>query len=468
MDCGIGPRVWYLWSVPRQRKLFGTDGIRGRANVHPMTPEVAMRLGMAVAAHFGREGKVVVGKDTRRSGYMLEMALASGLCALGVDVMLTGPIPTPGVAYLAKSMRADAGVVISASHNPFEDNGFKLFANDGFKLPDSVEGHIESLMERGAVDDRLVHGESIGKAFRLEDAGGRYITHVKHALPQEYELDGLRVVVDCANGAAYKIAPAVFAELGADVVRTGVGPDGTNINAGCGAMHPEHISQMVRQYRADIGVALDGDADRAVVCDHRGTIIDGDAILAIVGRDLAARGLLGGDTVVATVMSNIGLERSLAQVGVALHRTPVGDRYVVEAMRERGCSLGGEQSGHIVSLDHSTTGDGLVSALKLLSVMVREQKPLAELAEVMTRYPQVSRSVLVPKKIPLEELDSAAKVIAAVEERLGDEGRVVVRYSGTESKLRVMVEGTEERSIEAACDEIAEAALVEIQARVGS
>ena len=451
-----------------QRKLFGTDGIRGRANVHPMTPEVAMRFGMAVAAHFGREGKVVLGKDTRRSCYMLEMALASGLCALGVDVMLTGPLPTPGVAYLAKSMRADAGVVISASHNPFEDNGFKLFANDGFKLPDSVESHIEALMEPGAVDDRLVHGESIGKAFRLEDAGGRYITHVKHALPQEFELDGLRVVVDCANGAAYKIAPAVFAELGADVVRTGVAPDGTNINAGVGAMHPEHLSHVVREYRADIGIALDGDADRAVICDARGEIVDGDVLLAIVGRDMARRGSLGGNAVVATIMSNIGLERSLAEVGVGLHRTPVGDRYVVETMRARGCNLGGEQSGHIVCLDHSTTGDGLVSSLMLLAVMAREQKALADLAKVMTRYPQRARSMVVARKVPLAELAQTRAAIAAVEGRLGAEGRVVVRYSGTESKLRVMVEGSDERSISAAVDEIAEQAVAEIAAKVGA
>lgn len=454
-------------SEATKRKLFGTDGIRGRANVHPMTPEVAMRLGMAVAAHFGREGKIVVGKDTRRSCYMLEMALASGLSSLGVDVMLTGPLPTPGVAYLAKSMRADAGVMISASHNPFEDNGFKLFANDGFKLPDSVETHIESLMEPGAVDDRLVYGESIGKAFRLEDAGGRYITHVKHVLPSEYELDGLRVVVDCAHGAAYKIAPKVFEELGADVIKSGVEPDGTNINAGYGAMHPEHLSHVVREYRADFGVALDGDADRAVVCDSRGQIVDGDVMLAIIGRDLARRDLLRGNAVVATVMSNIGLERSLAQVGVGLHRTPVGDRYVVEAMRERGCNLGGEQSGHLVCLDHSTTGDGLVSALMVLAVMVREQKPLSELAAVMTRYPQVLRAYSVPRKIPLAELSSLREAIIGVEQRFGDEGRVVVRYSGTESKLRVMAEGTDLRALEAAVEEIGELALAEIAARVG-
>jgi phosphoglucosamine mutase len=452
----------YDSTMTNQRKLFGTDGIRGRANVHPMTPEVAMRLGMAVAAHFGREGKVVVGKDTRRSGYMLEMALASGLCALGVDVMLTGPLPTPGVAYLAKSMRADAGVVISASHNPFEDNGFKLFANDGFKLPDEVESHIEALMERGAVDDRLVHGESIGKAFRLEDAGGRYITHVKHVLPQEYELDGLRVVVDCAHGAAYKVAPKIFEELGADVIRIGGEPDGTNINTGVGAMHPEHLSHAVREYRADVGLALDGDGDRAVVCDHRGRIIDGDMLLAIIGRDLASRKALSGNLVVATVMSNIGLERSLAQIGVGLVRTPVGDRYVVEAMRERGSNLGGEQSGHIICLDHSTTGDGLVTGLKLLSVMVREQRPLAELAEVMTRYPQVVRNYAVVRKVPLAQLPKTQTAIAGVERQLADEGRVVVRYSGTEALLRVMVEGTDERMLGQVADEIAEVAIAEI------
>ena len=425
-----------------------------------------MRFGMAVAAHFGREGKIVVGKDTRRSGYMLEMALASGLCALGVDVMLTGPLPTPGGAYLAKAMRADAGVVISASHNPFEDNGFKLFANDGFKLPDGVESHIESLMVPGAVDDRLVHGESIGKAFRLEDAGGRYITHVKHVLPQEFELDGLRVVVDCAHGAAYKIAPKVFEELGADVVRVGVEPNGTNINAGVGAMHPELLSGMVREYRADVGIALDGDADRAVVCDANGTIINGDVLLAVIGRDMAARGVLRGKSVVATVMSNIGLERSLAQVGLGLVRTPVGDRYVVEAMRERGCNLGGEQSGHLICLDHATTGDGLVSALETLAVMVRTQKPLAELASVMTQYPQISTSYVVPRKVPLSDLDATRRAIAAVEERLAGDGRVVVRYSGTESKLRVMAEGSDERVLSEVVEEIGEVAVAEIAARV--
>ncbi len=443
------------------RKLFGTDGIRGRANLHPMTPEIAMRLGMAVAAHFGREGKIVVGKDTRRSGYMLEMALASGLCALGVDVLLVGPIPTPGNAYLAKSMRADAGVVISASHNSFEDNGFKLFANDGFKLPDEVESHIETLMEPGVLDERLATGESIGKAKRIDDAGGRYITYVKQAFPLEHDLEGLRIVVDCAHGAAYKIAPAVLAELGADVIQTGVAPNGTNINAGVGAMYPEHVAHLVREYRADFGLALDGDADRAVVCDHRGELIDGDIALAILGRDFASRGLLRG-SVVATVMSNIGLERSLSAAGIGLERTAVGDRYVVEAMRKLGCNLGGEQSGHLICLDHSTTGDGLVSALMLLGVMAREGKPLADLAKVMTRYPQVVKGFAVARKVPLEQLPKTTRLIAAHEAKLGGEGRVVVRYSGTEALLRVMVEGIDERQIHAAADEIGEAALAEI------
>jgi len=443
------------------RKLFGTDGIRGRANLHPMTPEIAMRLGMAVAAHFGREGKIVVGKDTRRSGYMLEMALASGLCALGVDVLLVGPIPTPGIAYLAKSMRADAGVVISASHNSFEDNGFKLFANDGFKLPDEVESHIETLMEPGVLDERLATGESIGKAKRIDDAGGRYITYVKQAFPLEHDLEGLRIVVDCAHGAAYKIAPAVLAELGADVIQTGVAPNGTNINAGVGAMYPEHVAHLVREYRADFGLALDGDADRAVVCDHRGELIDGDIALAILGRDFASRGLLRG-SVVATVMSNIGLERSLSAAGIGLERTAVGDRYVVEAMRKLGCNLGGEQSGHLICLDHSTTGDGLVSALMLLGVMAREGKPLADLAKVMTRYPQVVKGFAVARKVPLEQLPKTAGLIATHEAKLGGEGRVVVRYSGTEALLRVMVEGIDERQIHAAADEIGEAALAEI------
>jgi len=445
------------------RKLFGTDGIRGRANLHPMTPEIAMRLGMAVAAHFGREGKIVVGKDTRRSGYMLEMALASGLCALGVDVLLVGPIPTPGIAYLAKSMRADAGVVISASHNSFEDNGFKLFANDGFKLPDEVESHIETLMEPGVLDERLATGESIGKAKRIDDAGGRYITYVKQAFPLEHDLEGLRIVVDCAHGAAYKIAPAVLAELGADVIQTGVAPNGTNINAGVGAMYPEHVAHLVREYRADFGLALDGDADRAVVCDHRGELIDGDIALAILGRDFASRGLLRG-SVVATVMSNIGLERSLSAAGIGLERTAVGDRYVVEAMRRHGLNIGGEQSGHIVLSDFATTGDGLIAALQVLAVLIKSGKPASETSRVFQPLPQLLKNVRFQSggKPPLDQA-SVKAAIAAGEAALNSSGRLLIRKSGTEPLIRVMAEGEDEKLVARVVDDIV--AAVEAAAR---
>ena len=445
------------------RALFGTDGIRGPANVAPMTPEVALRVGMAVAAHFGREGKVVVGKDTRRSGYMLETALASGLCAVGADVMLLGPMPTPGIAYITHSMRADAGVVVSASHNPFEDNGIKLFAADGFKLPDEVEAHLEALMaDPIALDGQRATGEAIGRSVRIDDAKGRYITHLKHAFPDDLTLDGVRIVVDCAHGAAYRIAPLVFAELGATVIAVGVTPDGVNINRDVGAMHPEFLRAQVLEHAADLGVALDGDGDRAIFCDHRGEAVDGDQVMAIVGRELSRTGQLRGGAVVATVMSNIGLERSLHEVGVSLLRTPVGDRYVVEQMRRSGCSLGGEQSGHIVCLDHSTTGDGIVAALRILAVMTRHGRPLSELAGVMTRYPQVSRNFVVERKVPIERLPGLGATIAAVERELGRDGRVVVRYSGTESKLRVMVEGVDQDAIERAVDRIGEAATVEL------
>jgi phosphoglucosamine mutase len=427
-----------------------------------MTPEIALRVGMAVGIHFGREGRVVVGKDTRLSGYMFETALSAGLCAVGADVMLVGPLPTPGIAYITRSMRADAGVVISASHNPYGDNGIKLFAADGFKLPDSVERHLEELIEGDEISGQLATGASIGKAVRIDDAAGRYITHLKHALAAEFRLDGLRIVIDCAHGAAYRIAPAVLAELGAEVVTLGVDPNGTNINANVGATAPEAMAKLVAETRADLGIALDGDADRAVFCDAAGELVDGDEVLAILGRELAEVGTLKGQTVVATVMSNMGLERSLAEVGVALIRTPVGDRYVVEAMRREGANLGGEQSGHTVFLDHGTTGDGMVAALQLLSVLIRTGRPLHELKRVMQRYPQVARSFAVAKKVPLEELPRLRGAIADVESELGTDGRVVVRYSGTESKLRVMVEGVDDEVVAGAVRRIGETAMDEL------
>lgn len=446
------------------RKLFGTDGVRGEANVPPMTPEIVLRLGMAVAAHFGKSGRIVVGKDTRLSGYMFETALAAGLCAVGADVMLVGPLPTPGIAYITNSMRADGGVVVSASHNPFFDNGIKLFARDGFKLPDEVEAHIESLMDGDALDAVRARGEEVGRAVRIDDAAGRYITHLKHSFPVGLSLDGLKVVVDCAHGAAYSIAPTVLAELGAEVIAMGNTPDGRNINDGVGATAPQAMCAKVREVGADIGIALDGDADRSVFSDAEGNVVDGDAILALCARELKLRGQLQGGGAVATVMSNMGLERSLEEVGLSLIRTPVGDRYVVEAMRAGGYNLGGEQSGHVVFLDHATTGDGLVAALQVLKVMRRTGSPLAQLAGVMTRFPQVLESIRVKRKDPIESVPALDKVIRQVEHDLGGDGRVLVRYSGTEPKMRVMLEGTDEARLRELAGRIREVVEAELGA----
>jgi phosphoglucosamine mutase len=445
-----------------ERRLFGTDGIRGPANTSPMTPEVALRLGMAVAAHFGRGGSIVIGKDTRLSGYMFETALASGVCAMGAEVMLVGPLPTPGIAYITRSMRADAGVVISASHNPFADNGIKLFAADGFKLPDEAEAHLEALMDSPALDDQRARGRDIGKAVRIDDATGRYVTHVKYAFPTELKLDGLKIVVDCAHGAAYKVAPLVLRELGAEVIALGVAPDGLNINDGVGAVDPRRMCAAVKEHGADLGVALDGDADRAVFSDHRGALVDGDAVLAICARELHARGGLRGGSVVATIMSNMGLGRCLADAGIGLVRTPVGDRYVVEEMVRGGFNLGGEQSGHLVFLDHGTTGDGVVAALQVLSILQRTGRSLAELAAVMTRFPQVLQAVSVARRVPIEQLPGLGAAIRGVEAELGGDGRVVVRYSGTEAKLRVMLEGPDQALLEDYAGRIGEAARREL------
>jgi phosphoglucosamine mutase len=444
------------------RKLFGTDGIRGVANQDPMTAEVALRLGRAVARRFrhaGRAGRVVIGKDTRLSGYMLESALQAGIVSAGADVMLVGPLPTPGIAFITSSMRADAGVVISASHNPYQDNGIKLFAADGFKLPDEIEAELERRMEEAVASPGSPASagvEQIGRAVRIEDAAGRYVQFLKHAFPKERTLDGIKVVVDCANGAAYHVAPQVFEELGAEVVAIGVEPNGRNINDNCGAMHPEVMAEVVRREGAALGIALDGDADRVILADERGQIVDGDQVMALLGTRMLAADKLPGRMVVATVMSNLGLERALAGHGGKLLRTAVGDRYVVEAMRERGAVLGGEQSGHIVFLDHATTGDGMVAALRVLAVMLDEGRPLSELiAGAMVRYPQVLVNFAVAHKRPLEELPDVQRAISDVERALGVDGRVVVRYSGTESKARVMIEGVDEASIRAHAEAIA-------------
>jgi phosphoglucosamine mutase len=442
------------------RKLFGTDGIRGIANRDPMTAEVALRLGQAVAQRFrrtGHRGRIVIGKDTRLSGYMLESAMQAGIVSAGADVMLVGPLPTPGIAFITSSMRADAGVVISASHNPYQDNGIKIFAADGFKLPDEVEADIERRMEAIAAGDQgaRANPDAIGKAVRIDDSVGRYVQFLKHAFPKELTLDGIKVVVDCSNGAAYQVAPQVFQELGADVNELNVWPDGRNINYNGGALHAEAMAEEVRLSGAQLGVALDGDADRVILADEKGNIVDGDQLMAILATRMLERNELPEKTLVATVMSNLGLERALTARGGKLLRTAVGDRYVVEAMRDRGLTLGGEQSGHIIFLDHATTGDGMVAALMILAVMVREGKPLSELARAMTRYPQVLLNFAVPRKRPFDEMPAVQRVIAKVESDLGSDGRVVVRYSGTESKARVMIEGTDEAGIRAQADQIA-------------
>jgi phosphoglucosamine mutase len=448
-----------------ERKLFGTDGVRGVANVHPITAEVALQLGRALAWKV-RSGnhrhRIVIGKDTRLSGYMLETAIAAGICSMGVDVLLCGPLPTPGIAFITQSMRADAGVVISASHNPYQDNGIKFFDRTGFKLPDDDELEIERLVLGGTHTAADFHAlrptaELIGKAKRIDDAIGRYVVFLKSLFPRELTLDGMTIVVDCANGAAYHTAPAVFEELGARVIPLSVEPDGRNINEGCGALHPEAMAARVREVGADLGIALDGDADRVIVADENGQVVDGDAIMAIVARDLLRRGRLSQETVVATVMSNVGLERSMAEVGGAVVRTSVGDRYVVEEMRRRGYNFGGEQSGHLVFLDHVTTGDGVCAALNLLAVTKRTGKRLSRLAECFVPSPQAQINVAVREKRPLEGLATVRQAIAEVEKVLGGEGRVLVRFSGTENKARVLVEGPDAAAIRGHAERIADA-----------
>ncbi len=430
------------------------------ANVHPMTSEIAMQLGRAVAyicSNGKRRHRVLIGKDTRLSGYMLETAMASGVCSMGVDVLLVGPMSTPGIALLTSTMRADAGVVISASHNPFQDNGIKIFTSSGYKLPDQEEEHIERLMFGGDIDHLRPTAQSVGKAFRIDDAVGRYIVSLKHVFPSELTLAGIKIVVDCANGAAYRVAPAVFEELGAKVVSMGVKPDGRNINKRCGSLHPEGMCQAVRKHKAQLGIALDGDADRVVIAAENGELLDGDHLLAISARHMLSKKALAKKTVVATVMSNLGLERALSGMGIKLARTPVGDRYVVERMRRGGYNLGGEQSGHLIYLDHATTGDGVVAALMLLAVMLREERPLSELAQVMQPVPQLIVNRVVGEKKPIESLPKVTRAIARVERVLGKKGRVLVRYSGTEKKVRVMIEGPEIKKIETYAAEIADA-----------
>ena len=440
------------------RKLFGTDGIRGVANVYPMTGELMLKLGRAVA-HMVKRGnhrhRIVIGKDTRVSGYMLETALASGLCSMGVDVLLCGPLPTPAISQLTVSMRADAGAVISASHNPYQDNGIKFFSADGFKLPDEMEADIEDLI----ANDKLHHlrptATSIGKAFRIDDAAGRYIVYAKSTFPRHLTLEGLTIVVDTAHGAAYRVAPAVLQELGAKVIVIGNTPDGKNINRGFGALHPETMCKAVKKTGAHLGIALDGDADRLIVSDEKGQVVDGDAVMAICGLDLIRRKLLPKKTVVSTVMSNLGLDQAISKAGGRVVRTRVGDRYVVEELRRNGYTFGGEQSGHLIFLDNATTGDGTVAALALLAVMVDSGKPISELAKCMTVFPQAQLGLAVSSKPELGSLSAVMNAIRDVEKKLGATGRVLVRYSGTEPKVRVLVEGPDQKAIDGYAAQIA-------------
>jgi phosphoglucosamine mutase len=454
--------------TPSRRSLFGTDGIRGVANIDPMTPELALALGRAVTFVAGRgkrhAPRVLIGKDTRLSGYMLETAIASGVTSGGGRVLLCGPIPTPAVAHLTVSMRVDAGIVISASHNPYDDNGIKIFGDDGFKLPDAVEEEIESLVrDPSLLGDRRT-GPDIGRAAKLEDSRGRYVAFVKNTFPRDLTLDGLKVVVDAAHGAAYVVAPLVFTELGARVHALGVRPNGTNINREAGALHPGHAQAEVVRRGAQIGIALDGDADRVAVIDEKGRIVDGDAVMAMCASRMKRDGELRRATVVATVMSNLGLERALDAQGIALVRTPVGDRYVVEEMRRGGYNLGGEQSGHLIFLDHTSTGDGLIAALQVLALVVRTGRPLSELAqEAMERVPQVIESITLPARRPLEEMAALHAVVSDAHETLGREGRVLVRWSGTEPKLRVMVEGPDETRIAAIAHDLVAAARRDVE-----
>jgi len=460
------PRTDKLATAPRktetakaQRRLFGTDGVRGVANQHPMTSEMALALGRAVA-YQAKNGDhrhtILIGKDTRLSGYMLEMAFASGVCSMGVDALLVGPLPTPAIAFLTRDMRADAGVVISASHNPYEDNGIKIFARDGFKLADEKEAELEGFMEDEKVGKVRPTKSAVGKAFRIDDAQGRYIVAQKSVFPEELDLDGLKIVVDCANGAAYRVAPSVLKELGARVHALGIEPDGRNINRNCGALHPHGVQAAVKRLGAHIGLALDGDADRLIVVDDEGEVVDGDCLLAMGAADMLRQGTLAHKTVVATVMSTLALDKKMRELGGKVVRTQVGDRYVVEEMRAHGYCFGGEQSGHLIYLDHATTGDGMLAALKLLAVMRRAGVPLSELRRMLVPYPQALVNVHVKHKRPLAEVPEAQKVIHEVERALGEDGRVMVRFSGTEPKARVLVEGPDKARVSAWAKRIAE------------
>lgn len=446
------------------RKYFGTDGVRGKANHYPMTPDFALKLGQAAATIFKRgakKHKIVIGKDTRISSYMFEYAIASGICSMGVDVVLVGVLPTPAISFITRSLRADAGIVISASHNPYYDNGIKFFSSDGYKLPDDVELEMERIIDSGEISLDPV----VGRVTRIETAIGRYVEFAKSSFDKSYDLSGLKIVLDCANGAMYKVAPMAFSELGADVVVINDKPNGYNINENCGAVYPDTLAKKVIEVGADLGISFDGDGDRAIFVDEHGVVVDGDYILGICGKFMKERGLLNNDTLVATVMSNIGFEKSLNKIGINVVRCDVGDRYVIEKMRSLGINLGGEQSGHIIFSDYNTTGDGLITALQLLKVIVLTGKRLSELQEFISVYPQVLKNTVVPQKIPINELKNTSKLIKDFSEQLGSDGRILVRYSGTENKLRVMVEGADYQKIDYIANSITATAVKEINSR---
>ena len=449
------------------QRFFGTDGLRGRANTYPMTVDIALRLGLAAGISFRRAGdcqhKVVIGKDTRLSGYMFESALAAGLCASGMKVIMTGPLPTPAISFLTRSMRADFGVVISASHNPYMDNGIKFFDAEGFKLPDEKEDEISAMVLDKDYHWPYPDSDKIGRATKIEDAGGRYIVYTKTCFPAGMTLSGLRIVVDCANGASYKVAPLALEELGAEVVRIGTEPNGVNINDHVGALHPETMASKVREVRADVGIALDGDADRLIMADEHGNILDGDQIMAMCAQDLMDREQLPGNAICATVMSNIALELYMKEHGGKLLRSKVGDRYVMEMMRREGIMFGGEQSGHLIFRSYSTTGDGLLSALQVLRILREKEKPLSEISHLLTLFPQKLVNVHVDKKLPFEERPAIGEAVKKVEAELGDRGRVLLRYSGTESLCRIMVECEDENKVSEYANELADVVARELR-----
>jgi len=449
------------------RKIFGTDGVRGTANIEPVTAETALRLGRAAGHVFkniapqsrgrGRH-KIVIGKDTRLSGYMLENALSSGILSMGVDVLFIGPLPTPGVAYVTRSLRADAGIVITASHNPYDDNGIKFFRPDGYKLDDNIEGQIEQLVFSGDIENIRPTAEAIGKAVRIDDALGRYIEYAKSSFPKGMTLESMRIVVDCAHGAAYKSTPCVLRELGAEIFDYGIQPDGMNINKDCGSMHPQQMCRKVWEHRAHLGISHDGDADRVLFCDETGNLIDGDDVMAICGLEMLAEGTLQDKTLVATIMSNAGLDAVIQEAGGRVVHTAVGDKNVIDEMLRCGFNLGGEQSGHMIFRDYSTTGDGLVSALQILRIMKAKDQPLSKLSKCWERFPQIVTNVRVREKTPFEQLDGVTQLVAQAEADLKPAGgRVLLRYSGTEPKARLLLEGRNSAVLEKWTHKIAEA-----------